>query len=89
MLDIIQALYSLLSCGHLQRGSSILIHCGAGGLGMAAINICLHYGCEIFTTVGTHEKRKFIRSQFPSVSQHSDSLRAFLFIIQAKISNII
>lgn len=45
----------------------MLIHCGTGGVGQAAIHLALHEGCEIFTTVGTPEKRKFIRELFPSI----------------------
>ncbi|XP_065223442.1 fatty acid synthase-like isoform X2 [Planococcus citri] len=49
----------------LKEGLSVLIHSGSGGVGQAAINICLHYKCNIFTTVGTAEKREFIRKAFP------------------------
>lgn len=52
----------------MRRGESILIHAGSGGVGQAAINVCLFYGCDIYTTVGTQEKRDFIRKTFPSVS---------------------
>lgn len=52
----------------MRRGESILIHAGSGGVGQAALNVCIFYGCEIFTTVGTQEKRDFIRKNFPSVS---------------------
>lgn len=53
--------------GQLQRGESILIHAGSGGVGQAAINVALHYGCEVFTTVGTAEKRAFIKKLFPQL----------------------
>lgn len=52
----------------MKKGESILIHAGTGGVGQAAINVCLFHECEIFTTVGTPEKREFIRKTFPSVS---------------------
>lgn len=54
--------------GNLKRGESVLIHSGAGGVGQAAINIATYYECEIFTTVGTAEKREFIKKNFPHVS---------------------
>lgn len=53
--------------GQIQRGESILIHAGSGGVGQAAINVALHYGCEVFTTVGTAEKRAFIKKLFPQL----------------------
>ncbi|XP_065215656.1 fatty acid synthase-like [Planococcus citri] len=54
---------------NLRRGCSVLIHAGSGGIGQAAINICLHYECEIFTTVGTPEKVQFIRETFPQIPE--------------------
>ena len=29
-------------------------------MGQAAINVCLHYNCRIFVTVGTEEKKRFL-----------------------------
>ncbi|PSN47450.1 hypothetical protein C0J52_01938 [Blattella germanica] len=39
------AYFALLMCGDMKKGESILIHAGSGGVGMAAIHICLHAGC--------------------------------------------
>lgn len=47
-----------------------MIHSGTGAVGQAAIRIALHDGCEVFTTVGTLEKRKFIRDTFPSILEN-------------------
>ncbi|KAL9074543.1 MAG: hypothetical protein Q9157_004338 [Trypethelium eluteriae] len=43
---------------------SILIHSGAGGVGIAAIQICQHYGLKIYTTVGSNHKRKFLTETY-------------------------
>lgn len=59
--------YALHVIGRLKRGDKILIHSGSGGVGQAAINIALHEGCEVFTTVGSPEKRRFIRQTFPQI----------------------
>lgn len=59
--------YALYMCGNMRKGDKVLIHSGTGGVGQAAINLALHEGCEIFTTVGTPEKREFIRKMFPSI----------------------
>ena len=56
----------------MKKGDSVLIHAGSGGVGQAAINICLHVGCTVFTTVGTKEKREFIKKQFPQVTSMSN-----------------
>ncbi|XP_021929702.1 fatty acid synthase-like [Zootermopsis nevadensis] len=57
--------------GHMKKGESVLIHSGRGGVGQAAIKICLHAGCTVFTTVGTEEKRAFIKKQFPQLMDHN------------------
>ncbi|ETN68037.1 hypothetical protein AND_000128 [Anopheles darlingi] len=54
-------------CSHIRKGNSILIHAGTGGIGIAAIRVCLAYGLEIFTTVSTKEKREFLLSYFPDL----------------------
>ncbi|CAG4931996.1 unnamed protein product [Colias eurytheme] len=59
--------YAMVMVGQMQRGETILIHAGSGGVGQAAINVALHYGCEVFTTVGTAEKRAFIKKLFPQL----------------------
>ncbi|RLU24885.1 hypothetical protein DMN91_002976 [Ooceraea biroi] len=59
--------YALYINGEMKKDHKVLIHSGAGGIGQAAIHLALHEGCEVFTTVGTPEKRKFIREKFPSI----------------------
>jgi len=61
--------YALYVEGKMKKGDKILIHSGTGGIGQAAIYLALHEGCEIFTTVGTVEKRQFIRETFPSIPE--------------------
>ncbi|XP_044734386.1 fatty acid synthase-like [Chrysoperla carnea] len=59
---------SLIKYG-MSKGHSVLIHSGTGGVGLAAIHVALHYGCEVFTTVGTQEKREFIKKLFPQIKE--------------------
>lgn len=61
-------IYAFLVSGQMKRGDSVLIHAGTGGVGQAAINFALYSGCEVFTTVGTPEKREFIKTHFPQVN---------------------
>lgn len=56
--------YGLIIRGQIQRGESILIHSGAGGVGQAAIQVCQQLGCNVFTTCGSQEKRDFLMSNF-------------------------
>lgn len=59
--------YGLCIRAKVQRGESILIHAGTGGIGLAAINICLAMGCNIFVTAGTEEKRAYLRKTYPQI----------------------
>lgn len=59
--------YALYIKGKMKKGDKVLIHSGTGGIGQAAIHLALYEGCEVFTTVGTVEKRQFIRETFPSI----------------------
>lgn len=61
------AIYALLIRGNIQSGMTVLIHAGSGGVGQAAIRIALHYGCKVFTTVGTQEKRNYLKKRFPQL----------------------
>ena len=49
----------------IEKGKSILIHSGCGGVGLAAIQVAFSYGLEVFTTVGTAEKRNYLLATFP------------------------
>ncbi|KAJ3653406.1 hypothetical protein Zmor_012660 [Zophobas morio] len=60
-------IYALLMVGDLKPGSTILIHSVTGGVGLAALNICLHYKCEIYVTVGTQEKRTYLKENYPQI----------------------
>ncbi|KAJ8919481.1 hypothetical protein NQ315_002102 [Exocentrus adspersus] len=64
-------IYALIMRGQMTRGESILIHSGTGGVGQAAIRLCLHYGCKVFTTVGTKEKRDFLKKTFPQLKDRN------------------
>ncbi|KAJ8679083.1 hypothetical protein QAD02_014870 [Eretmocerus hayati] len=61
--------YALYISGKMKKGDKVLIHAGTGGVGQAAINLALHEGCEVFTTVGTPEKRRFILENFPQIRE--------------------
>lgn len=51
----------------IAKGNTILIHAGSGGIGLAAIRVALAYGLQVFTTVSTEQKKKFILSLFPQL----------------------
>ena len=51
------AYYGLVTCAALQRGEWVLIHGGAGGVGLAALQIAVWRGARAIVTAGTPEKR--------------------------------
>ncbi|KAG7205432.1 hypothetical protein KM043_007425 [Ampulex compressa] len=63
--------YALFARGRLRPGESVLIHAGSGGVGQASIAIALHAGCKVFTTVGTPEKRAFLKKVFPQLTDRN------------------
>jgi len=54
-------LYSLKTQARLEAGETILIHGGAGGVGLAAIQYARHCGAVIIATAGSPTKRAFLR----------------------------
>ena len=55
------AWYSMKHLARLQPGERILIHGGAGGVGLAAIQLARHLKLEVFVTAGSPEKQNFLR----------------------------
>ena len=56
------ARHALEEVGKLRRGEAVLIHAGAGGVGLAAIQVAQRLGAEVFATAGSEEKRAFLAS---------------------------
>ncbi|KAK6514428.1 hypothetical protein TWF506_008821 [Arthrobotrys conoides] len=69
------AFYALHNKGSLQEGESVLIHSGAGGIGLAAIQLAQLAGAEVYTTVSTEDKRQFIVEHFGIKPQNVFSSR--------------
>tara|TARA_R110000751_G_scaffold19507_5_gene58237 strand:+ start:16 stop:4017 length:4002 start_codon:yes stop_codon:yes gene_type:complete len=56
------ARHALIDIGRLEAGERVLIHAGAGGVGLAAIQIALAHGAEVHATAGSPLKRSFLRA---------------------------
>lgn len=54
-------------CCKIQKGQTVLIHAGSGGVGLAAIQVALAYGLTVYTTVSTDEKRNYLLETFPAL----------------------
>ncbi|MGY0065422.1 type I polyketide synthase [Streptomyces sp. QTS137] len=49
-LVFLTALYAFRDLAGLRAGESVLVHAGAGGVGMAAVQLARHVGAEVFAT---------------------------------------
>jgi emericellamide synthase (highly reducing iterative type I polyketide synthase) len=67
--------YSLVDKGHLAKGESVLIHSAAGAVGQAAILLAQHIGAEVYVTVSSEEKKKFLLETYGITPDHIFSSR--------------
>ncbi|TXM95109.1 SDR family NAD(P)-dependent oxidoreductase, partial [Methylobacterium sp. WL122] len=56
------AYYGLVSCARLRRGEWVLVHGGAGGVGLAALQIAKLKGARVIATAGSREKRALVKA---------------------------
>jgi NADPH:quinone reductase-like Zn-dependent oxidoreductase/acyl carrier protein len=54
--------YALKSVARLRSGETVLVHAGAGGVGMAAIQIAHHLGAEVIASAGSPTKRALLET---------------------------
>lgn len=53
---------SLQHLAHMKKGDRVLIHAAAGGVGLAAVQLALRVGAQVFGTAGSEAKRQYLRS---------------------------
>ncbi|MDQ0444756.1 type I polyketide synthase [Methylobacterium persicinum] len=56
------AYYALVSCARMRRGEWVLVHGGAGGVGLAALQIAKLKGARVIATAGSREKRALVKA---------------------------
>ncbi|KAA2213860.1 type I polyketide synthase [Teichococcus oryzae] len=56
------AVYSLEHCARIGPGETVLIHGGAGAVGLAALQVALAAGARVAATAGSPAKRAFLRA---------------------------
>ncbi len=56
------AVYALENCANLRPGETVLIHGGAGAVGLAALQVARAAGARIAATAGSAAKRAFLRA---------------------------
>ncbi|MFG0264996.1 MAG: SDR family NAD(P)-dependent oxidoreductase [Rhodopirellula sp. JB055] len=60
-IAFLTAWYGLVHLADVQPGERVLIHAGAGGVGLAATQIAQFLDAEVIATAGSDEKREFLR----------------------------
>ncbi|KAI1079846.1 putative polyketide synthase [Whalleya microplaca] len=58
------AYFSLVFTARIEAGEYCLIHSAAGGVGQMAVQIAQNIGAKVIATVGSKEKRQFLRERF-------------------------
>jgi len=56
------AWHALKNVARLRKGETALIHAGAGGVGMAAVQIAHHLGAEVIASAGSPAKRTLLQT---------------------------
>ncbi|GLS45765.1 type I polyketide synthase [Methylobacterium brachythecii] len=56
------AYYGLVSCARLRKGEWVLVHGGAGGVGLAALQVAKWKGARVIATAGSREKRALVEA---------------------------
>lgn len=62
-VSYLTAFHGIVNLAHGNPGEKILIHAGAGGVGIASIQLAKHIGMEVYTTVGSREKAQVVAEQ--------------------------
>jgi acyl transferase domain-containing protein/NADPH:quinone reductase-like Zn-dependent oxidoreductase/acyl carrier protein len=55
------AYYALVHLAHIEEGETLLVHGGAGGVGLAALQIAKTRGAVVIATAGNREKRILLK----------------------------
>lgn len=59
-VTFLTAYYALITLANLEEGETVLIHGGAGGVGLAALQLARWRGARVIATAGSDEKRAFL-----------------------------
>ncbi|MFS7880294.1 SDR family NAD(P)-dependent oxidoreductase [Streptomyces asiaticus] len=82
------AYYGLLDLSEVRAGQSLLVHAGAGGVGMAAIQLARHWGLEVFATASEPKQHMLRRLGVPddhiASSRTLDFERRFLEVTDGR-----
>lgn len=80
-VTFLTAYYALHHLARLRKGEWLLVHGGAGGVGLAALQIAQWRGAKTIATAGSEEKRQFLRMLG---ADHVFSSRSLDFVDQVR-----
>ncbi|KAL2816619.1 hypothetical protein BDW59DRAFT_166264 [Aspergillus cavernicola] len=83
------AIYSIMMAANMRKGQTILIQSAASGIGLAAIQLCLMLGVEIYCSVDDNDAVEYLTTTFnipPSHIFHSGDY-SFLLDLMAATQN--
>src|SRR5690606_39949076 len=73
-MTFLTAYYALHHLANMKAGDRVLIHAAAGGVGLAAVQLALRAGAEVFGTAGSPAKRDFLAAMGVPHRLHSRNL---------------
>lgn len=59
-VNYLTAWLMLVSMGNIRRGETVLVHACAGGVGLAALQICRHFGAEVIGTASASKHPRLL-----------------------------
>ncbi|KAK4227024.1 putative polyketide synthase [Podospora fimiseda] len=77
--QFVAAYVGLYDNARLQKGERVFIHSATGGVGQAAVMLAQRVGAEVFVTVGSEEKKQFVKEKFGIEEDHIFSSRDISF----------
>lgn len=70
VIAYLTAYFGLVEDAKISSGETVLIHSASGGVGQAAVQLCQHFGAEIFATVGSESKKKLLMDLYGISDDH-------------------
>ncbi|KNG85249.1 putative polyketide synthase [Aspergillus nomiae NRRL 13137] len=64
LIPYFTAIHSMVNVGRVTKGQSVLIHSACGGVGLAAIQVAQMLEAEVYVTVGSDEKVKYLMENY-------------------------
>ena len=61
VVNFATAWVALFEMGRVRKGETVLIHAAAGGVGTAAVQLAKAFGCKVYGTVGSDNKKEYLK----------------------------